>query len=436
MVNLVLRAGAAILLYCALGWNTCFGVESNSSLIAQNQAIEAALLLQGFENVRTGYTSDEKSLYIEYENRVYRNDLYAAGLVAGIASRQCLDSTSIALVPLKENVPICDIVFNVEDYKKLIDGTLDKDLFAARLTVKTHTSDADSIFSSVKKKSYRKIDLYVDPGLNYQLGNLDDPYKFYVAINPEISTTLWKGFVLSGRYKIPIIDEIGNYQIGRYKSTSSLSRLTATQFLNLPRNGFAVVNIGLFEPDRWGGSSEIAWYLFDQRVLIGSKLDYTGFMLYRNGVLSYSKLGEFTNRTYCYYFFSGIDVSFGIGFAKYVLGDQGFFCELNRVFHEVEIGFFAAKTNEDDHGGFNIRIPIFPNRRMKPGLVRISPPLYYNFSYQSTTKPEILGGITETGVKVKTGHELRDFIGNMSAMYIKNNIEIWKKVNLKINQLK
>jgi hypothetical protein len=420
IVFVLRRYGISVIFYIVVYCGICIGGEIDSLSTCQKELVESALVQQGFENVRVNHNSD-RHLSVEYENRVYRSNMDAAGIVASIATANQDDSCEISLVPLVHRMPVCSITFNVEDYREFFSGNVSPDSFAEKIKIVQDRFFHDDSVRSSKNKSFGKFDLVLYPDLSYQLGNLENSFKLYLTLSPEISTTLWQGFTLRGRYKIPLVDEIGHY-----KKQSSLTRLIASQFLRIPYNGLAVLNVGMFDPDRWGASGEAAWFLFKGHVFVGSKIDYTGFLLFREGVWNYSKPHVFTNRTFCYYNFDKVDVSLGINYVKFLLGDYGYQFEISRVFKEIEIGFFATRTNKDDFGGFTVKIPIFPNRRLRPGIVRISPPLYYSISYRSTSAAEILGGITETGVAVRGGVEIEDIVWNLTDTYIKNNIKVWK----------
>jgi hypothetical protein len=399
-------------------FSLCFAVFSQSY-----SELYLYLADQGFENVKIT-TVANNTVLIEYENRVFRNDLLAAGVVVALVADADAKTSAVIIVPLNKGVPLCEITINTAAYKKYIGGDIGKIEFASSLLFekidkKRKLGKRFKLFDK-NTSSFRKLDITFQPGTRVHLGNYDDRYKLSFDLMPELSTSLWKGNTILAQILIPIHDEIG-----LYTNEVRLSRFIVNQVFNLPFSGLCSLNAGAFNPDRWGLSAEICYYIYNKHFLIGSKIDYTGFLLYQNSRWNFSKLGKTTNQTYCYYFFNNIDIAVGINYSRYLMGDSGWLGELSRTFGETKVGVYFAKTEIDKFGGFRFRIPLRPVKRTKPNIVRLNIPPFYDLSYKASNVTYTFGAPIETGVVIKGGLNLLDFNKNMTPTYIRNNIDMW-----------
>ena len=161
--------------------------------------------------------------------------------------------------------------------------------------------------------------------------------------------------------------------------------------------------------------------------MLGAEATYTGFLLYQEKKWNYSHPSRLTGRAYCTFFMDKLDLAIGVNYSEYLMGDNGWSGEVSRTFGETEIGLYFAKTNMDKFGGFRFKIPFPPQRRPRPGVIRLSTPYYYNWGYRATTRANTFGAPTQTGLAIATGSNLRNFQKNMVTSYIRNNIHVWKE---------
>ncbi len=395
-------------------WLT-FGLCQDSQLAFE------ALEQQGFENISIKIT-DSSLVIVSYENRIYRNETLAMGVVATVLSKRLPAFADFAFIPLHGGIPLGVVRFSNRDFTDFVENRSSLQEFAATLTVEDYSDQLKGIeFSKRHRSSRRKIDLTFYPGMSAQFGNFDDHQKYYFSLIPDISMMLWNGFYLRSQVEIPIWNEIMVY------SNEVRPRLiTATQFLRLPKSGFAAVHMGIFPPDRWGVSSEVSYYLCKRLFRLGAIVDNTGFLLYQNKTLTYSSLQQSTYRLYGWFYPNFYNVQVGVNYSKYLSGDKGFGVRVNRYFLDTKIGFEAAKTDQDYFAKIHLSIPLLSQRRSSPGFIRIRPPWRYNWSYYSTSDAETIGKLTETGRRVLPGVTIEAFGKNIYPAYIKNNLYLWK----------
>jgi hypothetical protein len=390
-----------------------------------NQA-RNSIINNGFENVRLMRLGN--SLHVEYENRIFRNELVAAGVIAHILSQNMADSSQLVLIPLNRGIPMCAIHINSADYRNFISGKISNREFANTLKIDEYSqissqaggASRDSRVSS----SFRKLDFTVSPGHTIQLGNYEDSFKFYGYFVPDISTHLWPGAALRMQLIIPVYDEIG-----MYTKEVRLSRLALNQTLRLPAGGLVSVSVGAFEPTRYGISSEAGYFLLNRRFWVGAGLDYTGFLLYQKKEWTYSKETVRTDRAFIYYFLPWLDFSVGVQYADYLMGDHGWLMDVSRTLGDFKIGFYVARTNLDKFGGFRLSVPLSPMRQPAARRVRLNWPSSYNWNYRMTSETITYDVPLATGQTISTGFELIDFQKKLVTSYIRNNVGWWKKVD-------
>jgi hypothetical protein len=398
-----------------LVWAGSGFAEISDASIAECQAV---LQQQGFENLAV-IAQGPDTLLVMYENRIFRNDMTAAGVVLACLQEKLANVTVLQLTPQQRAIPVCSIFIPLADYREFMAGRLDEKAFAASL----HISSAERLPVTTKSaSSFGRVDVTVRPGIAFQLGNYDDRFKINLNLQPELSTTLWRGGRVLAQAIVPVYDEMGIYT-----NEARLGRFTVSQWQRLPGDGIVSLSAGIFKPDRWGIAGEGAWFLFNRHVCVGAAAEYTGFLLYQNDYWHYSDWSRWTWRSYGRYYLSRLDLMISMQYADYLMQDHGWQFEATRVFRDAEIGVFMARTDQDRFGGVNLRIPLFPVRSSRPARVRVVSPGYMAMGYQATNKVYTTGAPLSTGVLVSSGNELLDFARRLLPSYIRNNLSLWKR---------
>jgi len=393
--------------------------QQPSSLLLE---CEQALVHQGFENISLA-AAGEDTLYVDYENRVFRNEVTAAGVVLAALNEKLANVEVVALTPRNRDLAICTIYVPLSAYREFISGGLEARALAEALVMdKGHGALSTAQQTSRAESSFGRVDVTVRPGVAFQLGNYDDRLKINLNLLPELSATLWRGGRLLVQALVPLHDEIG-----LYTNEVRLSRAVLNQWLRLPGDGFASVSVGGFYPDRYGAAAECGYYFFDRHVHLGAAAEYSGFLLYQDKKWNYSDPGRWTYRTHAKYIFSRIDLIVGVQYAEYLHEDHGGQLDATRIWGDAEVGVYGAKTNVDRFGGVRLKIPLPPKRSSRPARLRVTSPGYLQLGYQATNEVYTIGGPVETGVTVSTGHDLMDLPKRLLPGYIRNNLGLWKK---------
>jgi len=383
--------------------------------------IQQLLAGQGFENVVVKSRSQQEVI-VEYENRRYRYELRAMGVVCALVSSKAEHVGWLTLIPKNRDIPLVQVRINLRDYDAFIKGEISKKTFASRLEISQDpiSYEPDSGNSSFRTNqangSFRKIDLVINPDINVRLGNYDDPYKWQLNIIPGISSYLFKGMKATAELIIPLeneLDEGGN--------DVRPGKIVLNHTIRLPGNFFSSISSGYFDLNRYGLSVECLKFLLNGNLSFSAKVDYTGFLIYIDKQWYYSDLNKWTYLLSGTYQFSPLDFSISLAQGRFLAGDRGWRIDVLRSFGETDIGFFAIKTNAETLGGFRLHIPIFPMRRLTPSRIRASPPLYFDRTYRYS--------YNDSGKSISTGPVLMDFIKKLVPSYIRNNVEELKLEN-------
>lgn len=385
--------------------------------------IQKLLVQQGFENVVVRLrVKPKKELIIEYENRRYRYEMRAMGVVCALVSSKIKHIDWLTLIPKNRDIPLVQVRIHLQDYDSFIKGEISTKIFASRLEISQNLLSNESgngntsLQTNQTNDSFRKIDLFINPDINARLGNYDDPYKWQLNIIPEISSFLFKGMKATAELIIPLENELGEEG-----DDIRPGRVVLNQTLRFPDHIFGSFSSGYFAPNRYGFSAEILKFLLNGNLSFGAKVDYTGFLLYMDKRWFYSDLNKWTYFLNGTYRFSPLDFYVSLSQGRFLLGDVGWRIDVLRSFGETDIGFFAIKTRAETIGGFRLRLPIFPMRRLAPYRIRASPPLYFDRTYRYS--------YTDSGTSISTGCSLRDFMKKLVPSYIRNNIEEFKLGN-------
>jgi hypothetical protein len=352
-----------------------------------------ALVAEGFENV--GIYSEKKDVYLFYENRRYRSEVDGISRVLQKVAMACSDSSVLHLVPMHHEIPVTVITTGVKAYReKKAAAETGLSGIPVRSLLNTDSVQALQKKIQLQNRTFGRIDLLFLPGLRLQYGNFDQPIEWMVSISPIVQTSLWKGSLVSAQVFIPIHNEL-QYQ---YESKPRLETATINQLFRLPKNVFVYASAGLFPftnnigPNiyfqRYGVSIDIRKYFWNGRASAGVTTGYTGIMSLNDGYLNY-----YPEKTMVNFAFFGeyreprYDFTTRITAGKFLYEDYAVKLEVSRQFHELNLSFFAIKSNlkspgeNGTVGGIALAIPIAPRKSPKPAPFRANLAKYFNFDY-------------------------------------------------------
>ncbi|HNW61081.1 MAG TPA: YjbH domain-containing protein [bacterium] len=381
----------------------------------------ARLAGHGFENLRIAATADS-SLAIAYENRLYRHELKAVGVILAIASAGDSTWRRIYLIPCSRGVARGQIAVDGAAYRRYMAGEMDEKAFGRTLVAGEATAQPRLPVRQWQNRSFLKVDANFSFGHQIQLGQYDDRVKLYGELQPGLRSQFWHGTAVQADAFIPLFDEISVFDTG-----ARLGRLGISQLFRLPHDSYVALQGGIFMPERWGVSAEAARFWLGRKVLTGVKFDYTGFFYHSEGKFYYSRMDSLTYRIYAEYYLPVMDVMVGVDYSKYLLGDKGPRFSLRRTFAESDIGLFYAITDYDRFGGVQVRFPLPTQRRMKPARVRLTWPNQYGMTYQATSEATRVEGILQTGLMVDSGFTIGEFVKQLTPAHVISNVRAWRK---------
>ena len=381
---------------------------SNSNI--QND-IAGKLISEGFENVRV--IADESRLLVSYENRIFRFDVDAVKNVIGLTAPLLNDNQKIMLVPLNRKIPIIVLEMNVPDCKNYLSGSITGEEFSERMKIVFNTDAINKELAKheIENSSSYKLDVVVKPSLNMQFGPFTQPVLYQVNIIPDFKTSLWEGMSLNYEMIVPIKNEFGSRQDSVRPGIVALN-----QTLRLPDDIFVSTSAGVFTQERYGWDVEARKYFANGNMSLGFNYGLTSYISY-SGLRKffYSKAFTWTGNISFEYRLPDYDLTLGVSGGRYLYGDNTVRFDINREFGEVEIGFFALKSDKGvTNGGIKFSIPLLPSRNMKPGLARISIADQFERSYLVRSNIDDL-----IGLRYNTGNRLENFTKKLNPLFVK-----------------
>lgn len=380
-------------------------------------SMTARLIKNGFENVAA--TWQDRHAVVTYENRIFRYEIKAVQEVIILLMPLVKQQRYLTLIPQNENIPLVAVTVPVDEYLAFIKQEISIEKFVSTVEVSIDTDSAVRKLAGKQKinRSFYKFDILVTPQLKAQFGQRSDPIEVQINIAPELSTFLWKGMRLSAQVIIPLQNELN-----KEEDLVRPGLITLSQTFRLPQTTFFSTTAGYFTEQRYGVDFNIRKYFQNGRWAIGANLGYTGFASYLKGVWSYTDLDMLTTSMSADYRLSRFDLILGATYGRFLNKDKGLRLDILRQFGEVDIGFFALKTDTDTNGGFNFSIPIFPAKYLPARRLRISPASTFRWEYRYK-------GLDINGRQYKTGNRIIDFMKKLDPEYIKNelvNLEGWR----------
>lgn len=388
------------------------------SQIDSELRITNVLTEAGFENVSV--KSDNQTLFIEYENRLYRFEVTALHEIFILIKNEVSNFNSITLLIKNKNVPIVEVKVGKSDLvdwlNKIISNVEFTELISIRmLEFETPEKIFDS--SEVSNSSNFKFDIVLKPTYRFQFGIFSQPVLYQLNFTPHIVFGLWKG--MSGLYEItiPIHNDFGSRE-----DSVRTSMIVVNQTLRLSQSSFLSASLGYFTLERYGFDLEARNYFMNGDMSIGLNLGYTGYASFTMKKMYYSDLYQWTGSVDITYRIPEYDLTLGLMAGKFLSNDNTIRFDIYREFGEIQVGFFAMRSTKGiSNGGFGFSIPLFPSKYWKPGLVRIRTTENLGYTYKVKIADMI-------GLKYDTGFGINNFLERMSPGFIKNFIN--NRINL------
>jgi hypothetical protein len=377
-----------------------------------DEELVAQLVDRGFENVGVSDRADTTTIW--YENRVYRHELEALGLVAFLMASSVESETVVSLVPENYGVPLIAVSAVSADWLEFLRGRQPPGWFRERVTIRPGEGEAESIRHgrpSLYHSSLWRTDLRLRPLFDFELGVSDDPFRSAFLIAPEAVMSPLPGTLLTLQVMIEIDDDLSDLP----KRNVRPGRNTLSWGGWLPGRWLGAVSGGYFPRDRYGFAGQIGSLLKDGSFEITSGGDFTGLLEFLEDITLYSSLDAWsaflavTHRTH------RLDLETTLTGARFMEGDLGVRVDLSRRFGEAALGFFGINTESDKVVGVGLRLPLPVRRWSAPSRVRFTTVPAFPFEYRDS--------LADVGLQVSQFDDLDRLRKRLYPTYILNNLE-------------
>jgi len=380
----------------------------------KNDSIYLFLKNKGFQNISVCQQS--KKLYVKFDNGSYRWTPFAIAIAEQELKKFIGNTDTIILIPSYHQIPLLNIVYTQD-----IDSSKTKKIDAISIGDR-HTAD---LFSKSQKfnSSLGKVDLVLYPHVRVQFGNYNNPVETQLGISPMLRTSLWKGMSINLQMLFLIQDDMqGSSGKKIYPGIVSVNQL-----FKLPLQVYGSINVGFFPFNRqgvmrhfYGSDIQLRKYILNGNVYFGINGSLTGEASFEGNQLEYWQMDKLNGSICLAYRYKPYDLWIKASAGRYVYDDYGVRFDVNRQFKELQIGFFAVKSNMGQAGGFNFKIPIIPKRYYNQERFRIRPTETFDWEFRvNTTKNCVM--------QYKTGNDIDDLMINSNPDYVKKQVDLIEK---------
>lgn len=400
------------LVYLTFGFPIEVSAQNNHDLITDK------LIEHGFENVGTSDKNDTLQVY--FENRIYRFNPKGIAKAISIISAHA-DEGTIQLFPLTDGVRIIQLTFNQDAYKAFVNGEIDGPEFHNSLHV-TLTTGGSKPLHQLRNSSLLKADFSVLPTWNAKFGDFDNPVESNINLIPELTINLLKGLTMKAQLIIPVQND--HFFVAE-RETIRPGNVTLNHFAALEDNFYFNITAGFFDKNRTGAMIDFYKVFLDGLIELGANIGFTGYYSF-TGITTeyYDKTKYLTALLSAQYRYKPYDVVGRLTVGNHLYNVFATRFEVMRQFGEVQIGFFAMKSNDDYDAGFNFRIPIPPSKYNTFKWIRLRPSESFGWEYRAK-------GFPQNGVTVNTGHNINQVLLENNPDFISKRvlIEIQKIIN-------
>jgi hypothetical protein len=372
------RDNLSVIVLMLLTFSSVWAQENKTKYSPEN-------LKKNFENV---HTINGK---LFYEQRLFRNPfigLYEINKVAG-------DTAPSYYVPLLQGMPVGAYRLGQEVTFKPLSGQERKEYIrSSRFPIQKHY----------------KFDFWIQPYFAAIFGNFDRPVQSNTSVALQTQIILLPGLSFNTGIMFPIINQLD----GRHKTI----RPTAT-YLNqfyAAGNHYISATAGLFNNDQYGLNVQYRHADLRKPWSFGIEAGLTGYYYYPKGGIYIAKadqlllLGDITYRL------KGPDLSFKVSGGQFLWADKGARVEMIRQFTNVEIAFYATKTQNGSTLGFNFAIPIPPGKIAQGRNTRLRTTDEFRWEYSYTRGYRI-------GERYRLGYQLDQKLRQYQQDYFNNQLK-------------
>jgi hypothetical protein len=380
---------------------------------ADSAAVQAALEERGFENVAVDDPAPPAPVRVRFENRILRDELAALGAAAWIAAGDADPAREITLIPQERGVPVIGVTARAGDWRAFLSGRVTADAFRERVRIVPADADASLRAGPATRRaasSRWRTDLRVRPLHDFQLGVVDDPYRSSERLAPEAVLSPGPGLLLTAQLQVRLHDglEPDAADVAPGRNTLSWGGW-------LPGGWLAATSAGIFAGERWGLAGEAGKLSRSGRWELRAGGDWSGLLEFRRAATFYtepdawSAFAAVTGRT------ERLDLEVTVTGARFLEGDAGLRIDVDRRFHEAEIGFFAVDTRADTILGVSLRLPLPVRAWTRPAALRVTTVPDFPFEYRDS--------LNEVGQQVPLFDDLDRLRRRLFPTFVRNNLD-------------
>ena len=377
------------------------------SACAQAEAVRDALVAESFENVLVG--SDGHTLFVEYDNRRFTEQLDALGVAAGLAAHYAgAGIEELVLTPKLDDVPQLSV-------RTSLDGLL------------AFLADPQACECEIQASQYRAGGY--PPGTEFAAeGNLKNwhgalharlitntvitepgapSFRSMLGLGLTEAVHLGRGLRAQARQDWPVFNDI-------QEKTDPINRDAYISYIDTYFPGlYSLVHAGFFGSDRYGAVGEAQYYLPGGNLRLGGQ--YARFETGSgDGGEQESALAG------AGYYFPQYDFELVAQAGRFLESDEGVRVQARRYFGPTQLTFFAYDTDvSDPQGGFQVYIPLpWYNEPRHDGWQAGGAP-YFGYQYRTDSNAG--------GRQPLPGAELEQYRQRLRPEYVLANLEYLRR---------
>ncbi len=378
------------------------------------------LAFEGFENIQM-VIDEHQTLWIAYENRRYRNEVTALGIVLRYAMECIPAAERFVVIPKFRDIPIIYIDLDRDRLYQFLKDEKNREQFIDHFNISCRAPDDIPGLGHTSSSSFYKLDLNLYPGVKTQFARPDDPVQLQLNVLNDISVTLARGMQFNGQWIIPFYNEFHNSE-----GKSRLGQCYVSQFLRLPSATFLFMSVGLFENQLFGSSTQLTQFFLRDKFDLSILFNY--MRLTKESPFRGSCENHLAYVFQAQYHFDRVNFRTKLSWGRYTLGDESWRVDIVRTFDELELGFMGIWNRSMGFlTGMSVRLPFPVARYPYPHFARMRTPRFFDWNYRYL--PFFDGYLPDTGLRFD------EISGQFALSSMRSNIHDLKNVErfVKIN---
>jgi len=217
-------------------------------------SLQRCLADAGLENLQVEL-GRHRTVWISYENRRYRNEITALGIVLGYAAACLPFADHLVIVPKYRNVPLKYLQVDRAVVQQFIQQQISVNDFLEQLRISYRAPSEKPLpgYSPAEtQSSLFRFDLITSPGVKTQFARPHDPAQLQFNMLTDLSFTMARGLQFSSQWIFPLYNEFESRE-----SQSRAGHCYLNQLVRLPGASFLTLSVGMFDYQCFGFSSKV-----------------------------------------------------------------------------------------------------------------------------------------------------------------------------------